>query len=159
MAGVGLNCNITTGIYGVSLLPRSKIKLNEDGSLRYDLGTSLDYGFVFEVGASGFDLVTAGINGGFQLFTFDFGFQILTRTYYDEAGHKGKVKGDIGLGSEIWFTGPQGKFNFYFSLLGVKVEIPILSFQSFKVPVYNDVFSPSLQTNWTDVGERRRNQL
>jgi hypothetical protein len=159
--GIGVNVEIKTGLLGLLTMgvlppiqfnPRTKISLIEDGSLKYDLGGSIMCAGSIELGADAMGLASIGGSAELNIFTLDLWLQFHTTTYYNENLHKGKVKGSIGIGGpEISLTGPQGALKVYFQILGIKVEQPIFSFQAFKLPLYDGVYSESEKTNWVDV--------
>lgn len=153
---LGIGVNVKLAPPAICFMPRTKIYLVEDGSLKYEIGTSVKYNASIGASIGAFDLVTAGITGSIDVVTFDLGIQFLTKTYYNEANFKGKVKGTLGVGASIWATGPQGSVSGYATLLGAKLEVPMLSFQAFKGPIYDSAFVESEKTNWVNVEDANK---
>ncbi|MBN2041774.1 MAG: hypothetical protein JW864_17190 [Spirochaetes bacterium] len=153
-AGMGVEFTIKGGLGGIYIIPRTKMELNRDGSLRYDAGTAVTCGVEAEFGLSApLNIASVGLEGGIDFFSFDFGIGLFTNAYYNQSTHPGEVRGTLGVGPEIKLTGPQGYLKMYVNLLFnlARIEFPIISFQAIEVTLYEEPFTESEKINWVDV--------
>jgi hypothetical protein len=155
VAGFGIEFAVRGGFGGIYILPRTDAQLNRDGSLRFDVAATVAMGVEAELSIGALGLISAGVEGSIDIVSFDLGFGALTRVYYDEVNAPGMVKGSIGFGPDLWFIGPQGELKAYVELplllAKVRIEQVILSFQAFKLKLYDEPFVESAKTGWVDL--------